>query len=229
MPEGSEFLELTYQTFLLAFGLGLLGFIEPCTIGAHILFLDGQLARSPNKRLVSVGSFIVGRIVIMGGIGVGIVFVGSGFISVQTGFWAIFGGLYLVLGITMLTGLDRYLRKNIGIGPDRWKFSEKPVLQGLVFGLNIPACAAPIMFALIGAAALTGTAASGAILMATFALGLSLPLLPLSLYPRLSVHLEHLSGWLRQRRWVLGAVFVLLGLWSIWFGLYVNPEEWSGQ
>jgi len=30
-------------------------------------------------------------------------------------------------------------------------------------------------------------------------------------------------------RVVLGVVFVALGLWSIWFGLYVNPENWSGQ
>ncbi|MGI9422843.1 MAG: hypothetical protein ACR2PA_06595, partial [Hyphomicrobiaceae bacterium] len=28
---------------------------------------------------------------------------------------------------------------------------------------------------------------------------------------------------------LLGLIFVLLGAWSIWFGLYVDPQNWSGQ
>lgn len=32
---------------------------------------------------------------------------------------------------------------------------------------------------------------------------------------------------LAAHRWILGALFVLLALWSLWFGLYVSSAEWS--
>ena len=69
---------------------------------------------------------------------------------------------------------------------------------------------------------------SGMLLMGTFALALSLPLLPLTLWPGLASGLSGFADWLRMRRWILGALFILLGLWSMWFGLYVDPADWSG-
>jgi len=51
---------------------------------------------------------------------------------------------------------------------------------------------------------------------------------PLTLWPGLATRLSWLADWLRVRRWILGALFVLLGIWSIWFGLYVDPADWSG-
>ena len=64
--------------------------------------------------------------------------------------------------------------------------------------------------------------------MGVFALALSLPLLPLTLWPSLAARLARLATWLRVRRWIPGALLVVLGLWSIWFGLYVDPADWSG-
>ena len=101
-------------------------------------------------------------------------------------------------------------------------------MQGLAFGLNIPACAAPILFGLMGAATASGSALTGFVAMAVFALALSLPLLPLSVLPRLARPLDRLADWLRPRRGILGGVFVALGLWSVWFGLFVQPVDWSG-
>lgn len=221
-------LDPTYQTIALAFGLGLLGFVEPCTIGAHLLFLHRQLARPAARRLSAAGSFIVARLVVMAGFGGAIVYLGQRAIGIQTGFWLVFGAIYLTLGVAMLFRLDRVLRHRIGLAPERWRTAGNPVLQGLAFGFNVPACAAPILFALIGAATLSGSAVSGMLLMGTFALALSLPLLPLTLWPGLASGLSGFADWLRMRRWILGALFILLGLWSMWFGLYVDPADWSG-
>lgn len=221
-------MDLTYHTLVLAFGLGLLGFIEPCTVGAHLIFLNRQLQRPPGPRLTAAGTFILARIVVMAGFGSAIAMLGQQLINVQTGFWSVFGMLYLVLGLFMLTGLDRFLKKRIVLAPERWQISGNPLLQGLAFGFNIPACAAPILFALMGTAALTSSTLSGAMLMSSFALALSLPLLPLTLWPRLAMLLARLADWLKMRRWLLGVIFVLLGIWSVWFGLFVNPADWSG-
>ena len=221
-------MDLTYQTVALAFGLGLLGFVEPCTVGAHLIFLDRLLVRPPARRLSATVGFIVARLVVMAGFGGAIVYFGQRAIGVQTSFWLVFGVVYMALGFAMLGRLDRALKHRIGIAPEQWRAAGNPVLQGLAFGFNIPACAAPILFALMGAATLTGSAVSGMLLMGNFALALSLPLLPLTLWPGLAERLARLADRLRARRWILGALFVLLGVWSIWFGLYVDPVDWSG-
>ena len=221
-------MEITDQTLLLAFGLGLLGFVEPCTIGAHMLFLAGQRVRTMGQRIGAALVFLLARLVVMGGFGGLIVLLGQRLIGVQTGAWLVFGAIYLGLGLAILAGWDKMMRRRIGFAPERWKVASSPLLQGLAFGLNIPACAAPILFGLIGTATVTGTAATGFLMMGVFALALSLPLLPLSVVPRLARPLDRLADWLRPRRWLLGVIFVGLGIWSVWFGLFVDPVDWSG-
>lgn len=221
-------MDITYQALLLAFALGLLGFVEPCTIGAHMLFLAGQRARSTAQRLSSALIFLLARLVVMGGFGGLIVVLGQRLIGVQTGAWLIFGAIYLGLGIGILAGWDKVMRHRIGLAPERWKAASNPLVQGLAFGLNIPACAAPILFGLMGSATASGSAGTGFLMMALFALALSLPLLPLSIAPRLARPLDRLADWLRPRRWWLGIIFVGLGVWSVWFGVFVDPVDWSG-
>ena len=220
-------MDINSHTLLLAFGLGLLGFIEPCTVGAHMLFIGSQKDRSTKRRLGAVAVFMLGRIAVMGGFGGAIVFFGQRLIGIQTSGWLAFGVAYLLLGLASLAGLDRMLRHKIRIAPESWRLAAHPIPQGLAFGLNVPACAAPILFGLMGTATAIGSPVGGFLLMAVFALALSLPLVPLSIMPGVARPLDRLAGWLRPRRWLLGAVFVGLGLWSIWFGLFVDPADWS--
>ena len=116
----------------------------------------------------------------MGGFGGMIVVLGQRLIGLQTGAWLIFGVVYLGLGATILAGWDKPMRRRFGVAPDRWKMASSPLLQGLAFGLNIPACAAPILFGSMGPATAIGSASMGFLMMAVFALALSLPLIPLS-------------------------------------------------
>ncbi len=222
-------MEFTDQPVLLALGLGLLGFIEPCTIGAHILFLSAQQGRRLRQRLSAALVFLLARLVVMGGFGGLIVLLGQRLISVQTGMWLVFGAIYLGLGIAIIAGGDRGLRRRVRFAPERWRFADAPLLQGAAFGLNIPACAAPILFGLIGTATASGSAATGVLMMSAFALALTLPLIPLFVAPSLAGGLDRVANWLRPRRRLLGTIFVGLGLWSIWFGLFVEPVDWSGR
>ncbi|MGX9857572.1 hypothetical protein ACR03S_19470 (plasmid) [Limimaricola variabilis] len=221
-------MEITFQMLLPAFGLGLLGFVEPCTLGAHALFLEGQRRRPAAQRLSAALVFLLARVVVMGGFGGLVVLLGQRLIGVQTGMWLVFGAVYLGLGAAILSRRDRALRRRVGLAPGHWKLAGNPLLQGLAFGLNIPACAAPILFGLIGAASLSGSAAAGFVMMAVFALALTAPLFPFAVAPRFAGPLDRLANWLRPRRWLLGALFVGLGLWSVWFGLFVDPVDWSG-
>ena len=99
-------------------------------------------------------------------------------------------------------------------------------LLGIVFGINIPACAAPLIFALLGAAAARGVAgatlASGFISLAVFGLALSLPLAAVVLYPPARRALDWLAGLSRRIPVWTGGVLFALGVWSVWLGLFVD-------
>ncbi|MBL4740920.1 MAG: sulfite exporter TauE/SafE family protein [Sneathiella sp.] len=223
-------MDFTFQTFiLLPIGLGLLGFIEPCTIGGHLLFLGTQEDRGPGDKIKAAFIFVAARTVVVGLIGALIAFLGQSLISVQTGFWLVFGLIYLAIGLLYLSGRAGVIKKQIDLAPVSWKRAQNPLVLGLAFGLNIPACAAPIMFGLLGLAATKGSSLAGFTMMALFGLALSAPLLVIAVLPKLARGLDNLSQKLRQMRWFLGGIFVLLGIWSIWFGLYVDPVNWSGQ
>ncbi|MGR3464103.1 hypothetical protein [Limimaricola sp.] len=216
-----------FETLLLPLGLGLLGFVEPCTVGAHLLFLRSQSDRPRAARIRALLPFILARVAVMAGFGAALALMGRALIGVQTGMWLVFGGLYLGLGLAIWTGRDTRLRRRIALAPDRWRGAASPAVQGAAFGLNIPACAAPLLFPLLALAGSGGSAARGALVMAVFATALSLPLAPFLLGGR-SARLERLQAALRGRRRIIGALLAALGLWSIWFGLFVDPEAWSG-
>lgn len=219
----------TLEFLLLPVGLGLLGFIEPCTIGGHLLFLETQNNRSNREKLNAVLTFIVARSLVSGLVGGLIAFLGQKIIAAQTGIWLVFGVIYLAIGIAFLIGRARFVKRGFSLSPAAWKRAQNPFVLGLAFGLNIPACAAPILFGLLGLAATTGTVATGFTMMFLFGLFLSSPLALFAAVPKLAVSLEALGQRMKRMRWLIGVVFVLLGLWSIWFGLYVDPANWSGR
>ncbi len=214
---------------LLPIGLGLLGFIEPCTIGGHLVFLDTQEKRSRSEKIRAVGVFVAARALVTGLFGASIALLGKFLIGIQTGMWLIFGSIYLLIGLFFLFGHSGLIKRRINLAPAAWKRAENPVVLGLAFGLNIPACSAPILFGLLGLAATTGTVLSGFAMMSLFGLFLSLPLVVFAAVPGLGDWLARLAIRMKKAGWIMGLVFLLLGLWSIWFGLYVDPADWVGN
>jgi cytochrome c-type biogenesis protein len=103
---------------------------------------------------------------------------------------------------------------------------EALLLLAYCSALNIPACAAPLILALLGAAAAGGAAgatlASGFVSLAVFGLALSLPLVAAVLFEPARRALDWLAGLSGRIPVWTGAVLIALGIWSIWFGLVVE-------
>jgi cytochrome c-type biogenesis protein len=220
--------EISVQTLLLLpILLGLLGFVEPCTLGGHILFLGTLESRTRTDRLIAVLIFTATRAFVAGLFGALITFAGQRIIGLQTGVWLIFGVIYFSLGMAYLFGGAQILKKRVDLPPEIWKRAGSPAILGMAFGLNIPACAAPILFGLLGLAATSGTILIGFLMMSLFGLSMSLPLIAITAIPKLASWLDILGHRLKSTRWFFGLLFVLFGLWSIWFGLFVDPENWA--
>ena len=223
-------MEFSPQTLiLLPIGLGLLGFVEPCTIGGHLLFLDTQKNRTAREKFNAVAIFIAVRSLVCGMFGALIAFVGQHLIELQRDLWLVFGLIYLTIGLAYLIGQLGILKTPINLAPRVWRRARNPAILGLAFGLNIPACAAPILFGLLAMAATTGTVFAGFAMMFLFGLFLSLPLAVFATIPKLAAKLDKLTHWLAQAGWMIGIVFTALGIWSIWFWLTVDPADWAMQ
>ena len=213
---------------LLPIGLGLFGFIEPCTIGSTLVFIKVMEGRPPSTKLWQVGIFTATRAIFIGMLGAIAVVVGTSFIGFQKAMWTGLGALYVAMGWLLVAGRGGYMMHSLGPSLARIGEVRGSAALGVLFGLNIPACSAPLLFALLGTAAASGvsgaTLASGFSSLAFFGLALSLPLAVAVLFPAARRALDWLAGLSgRMPRWT-GIVLIALGLWSIWFGVFVTPR-----
>jgi len=206
--------------------LGLLGFIEPCSIGSSLIFIKTLEGRNASSKLAQVGVFMTVRALAMGALGLVAVAAGTAFLGFQKAAWIIFGMAYALIGILYLTGKSGFLLRSLGPGLSRLASVNGAAALGAGFAFNIPACAAPFVLALVGMAIAGGAGgaalATGFFSLALFGLALSLPILVVALFPRARAALDWLAGLSRRMPFWSGIAFIVLGLWSIWFGVNVS-------
>lgn len=205
-------------------GLGLIGFVEPCSIGSSLVFVKYLEGRTGAAKVVETTLFALTRATFIGLLGVVAALIGAYFLDLQRGAWLLLGGAYVVLGLLVATGRARALMVTIGPGLRRLSGPRASAGLGLLFGLNIPACAAPLLFALLaGSAAAPGTTLlNGFISLAVFGFALSLPLVAIVLIPSARGLLDRLAALSGQFPVAAGVVLAGLGVWSIWFGLFAT-------
>ena len=213
--------ESLFSLVVLPLGLGLLGFIEPCSVGTSLLFLQYLEGRPPATRVAQTLIFTVTRGIFIGLLGVIAVLVGSAFVDFQKGAWAVMGALYIALGIAYLTGYVNRLKQSFGAGLGRLSGAKGAGALALVFGFNIPACAGPLLVALLGSAAISGAGnvARGFVMLGLFGLALSLPIAVAVMWSRGRLFLERLGRVSQRVPKLIGVIFILLGAWSIRFAL----------
>jgi cytochrome c-type biogenesis protein len=209
---------------LLPVGLGLLGFIEPCSIGSTLLFVKYLQAEPATNILAQASLFATTRALFIGLLGVVAVVVGEAFLGFQRAAWITLGTVYILLGVAYALGKTRSLRVSLGPNLAHVPGLRSSAIIGVVFGLNVPACATPLIFALLASAAASGaggaTLLSGFVSLGLFGLALSAPLLAILLLPG-SRHALNALASLSQRVPVwAGLILVALGVWSIWIAAF---------
>jgi cytochrome c-type biogenesis protein len=149
--------------------------------------------------------------------------VGSLFLGLQRGFWIFLGALYVALGLVYLARRQDALMRVFGPRLTRAGEARGAVALGLLFGLNIPACGAPLLAAVMGASLGAASVVRGFLVMALFGIALSAPLIVLVLSGRARRWLDRLAGLSARVPFWTGVAFVVLGIWSILWGLRPPP------
>lgn len=213
-----------FNLLILPVGLGLFGFIEPCSIGSSLIFLKYLQGKPGTQKFTETALFALTRAFFIGTLGVLAVLVGSAFLGFQRGAWIVLGIIYAGIGILCLIGRAGFLMRSIGPRLAGLCGARGSIGLGLIFGLNIPACAAPLLLVLLGVAG-AGGASGGAIIggfvsLAMFGLALSLPLVAAVAFEPARRLLDRLAGLSEKMPPWAGLLLIALGLWSIWFGLF---------
>ena len=207
-------------------GFGLLGFIEPCAIGATLLFIKTTENKSPATKLGQVLAFAFTRALFVGGLGAAAALVGTLFLAAQKAIWIVVGLLYLLIGVLYVSGRIGIMMRSVGPRLESFGSPRGSVALGAILGLNIPACAGPILIALLATsaagAASGGTLARGFISLAVFGFALSLPLVLAVLVAPARKALDWIAALSRRIPIWTGLLFIVLGVWSIWFGVFVS-------
>lgn len=213
---------------VLPLALGLLGFLEPCSIGSTLVFIKHLEGKDAAVKLAQVGVFAVTRAVFIGLLGVAAVVLGAFFLGLQKSAWILLGALYVTIGALYATGKAGALMVSMGPSLARLSGRRGAAALGVLFGLNIPACAAPLIFGLLAMAAATGVAggtlAAGFVSLGLFGLALSLPLVLAVVFRPARQALDWLAALSHRIPFWTGVLLVGLGLWSIGFGLFVEVK-----
>ena len=214
-------MDLFVSGLLLPLGLGLLGFIEPCSVGSSLLFLKAVEGRPAATKVVQAIVFTLTRAIVVGLLGAAAALVGTAFLGFQRATWVGLGALYLTLGLAYLTGSAGRFMLTLGPSLGRLSATRGTVGLAVLFGLNIPACAAPLLAVVLGSAALGGPArvAQGFATLALFGLALSLPLTLALLWAPARLALDQLAALSGRVPVALGLLLIAFGAWSIYLGL----------
>jgi cytochrome c-type biogenesis protein len=217
---------MTFQVALLSIGLGLLGFVEPCSMGSNLLLIKHLGERSYRSALLQLSVYTGIRALFMGLLGAAAALIGGYFFELQRALWIGLGLVYLGLGLLYLSRRQGWLIARLQSLLSSARGIRGSAALGLVFGLNVPACAVPLIVVLLGLSAshaASGNApAQGFFSLLLFGLALSLPLVLAVLWAPARRGLDWLAGLSgRMPRWT-GAVLALLGLWSIGSGLFAH-------
>jgi len=214
-------------SFPLAFAAGIVSFLSPCVlpvVPSYLAFVsgltleelrDGTSAAARRAAVLHSVLFVLGFTAVFMTLGWAATAAGQAFAQALPWLNRVGGaalvvfGLYLA-GVLRLPGLSRELRLHLASRPSGFAGS---FLIGVAFGAGWTPCIGPVLASILLYASLEATRTEGALLLATYAVGLGIPFVAAS-----AMFNGFLAGVGRAKTWmvplgrVAGAVLVLVGV-----------------
>ncbi len=196
-------------------GLGLLGFIEPCSLGANAIFL-GYVSPLPAwRRLAEALTFTLSRGVFLGLIGAVAGAMGGAVLALQRWYIMALGLVFMILGVLVLSGGSASLPRLPSLGTGRLqRVRSVALLLGVVFGLSAPVCATPLLGALVARSLPLG-AVGGFVQMFVFGVAMSAPLIGLAVWHGWQRGLWRLDGLRPYAPYLTGGALLLIGVYGV--------------
>lgn len=225
---------MSEPTFLIAFGVGFLSFLAPCTLPVlpgYYSYLAGisQEKNGSQKQLkvfITSLAFVGGFMLVLLILGASASALGR-FFLINRLLWQKVGGLLIIIFGLQMMGVLKWglLGKSTNFNFGRyvpWK-RGKAFLAGASFGLGWTPCIGPILGSILILASQTQTLTRGAGLLLAFALGLAIPMLFSGFFIS---QLKYLRS--QYVSVISGVILITLGI-LLFFGQYFRLTVWMSQ
>jgi cytochrome c-type biogenesis protein len=219
-----------YSVIILPFIFGLIGFVEPCSMGINMMFLSSIDRTSSARRFREIAVLMLVRAFVLALLGLSVSLVGNSLFSFERFLFIFLASIYIAVGFLMilsnsLLGKLRNVHIAHWLGLDLKEGSLKRF--GLIAGLTIPACAIPLITILLGQSLLTGDIITGFIALFVFGLALTVPLAAFSFFKGGMVWLSWIAERAKKLRVVGGVILILIGIATFFSGSYWNQSTLS--
>ena len=234
-------METANLTLLLAFGGGVISFLSPCVlplVPAYVGHLAGQTldkeGGSRARTLSHALAFVLGFTAVFVALGSAASLVGavaqdvlkSAPFRIASGTLLVVMGLHMA-GILRISALYRDTRFHMRPNP-KWGLASSFVI-GVIFAAGWTPCIGPILGSILVLAGMQGTAATGALLLAVYSLGLGVPFLVAGYALEWATHVvRRLNRHARAVELVSGGSMILMGL-LVMFNAMTVIAQWAAR
>lgn len=206
-------------TLAVIFTTGLLGGLSPCTLPTVVLvvgYVSGYRDSSRRRGFFLSLFFVLGIAFTLSMLGAFAGLIGR--ILQNTTILNYMVALILgAMGLWILGLIDLNMRHQIeGITPKKGSGLIGAFILGIPFGIAASPCTLPITASVLAYSASKGSAIYGMILMFTYAIGRSIPLLIVGTFTGLLKNIKGLEKFQRYFEKVGGIILLLLALYFIW-------------
>jgi len=221
-------------TYGIAFGGGLISFASPCAlpvVPGYLSVITGldiaELEEDGRSNALAVtrdtSLFVGGFGLVFVLLGVSATTVGSFIFDQQILLTRISGALVLAMALFMLGSIylqAPWLYQEKRFHPDLGRYGRAaPAVAGVAFGFGWTPCIGPVLTAILAIAAASGRAATGASLLAVYALGLGIPFLVVGLA------MGRLSGSMRWVQLHMRQILIASSISLAFFGVLLITNQ----
>jgi cytochrome c-type biogenesis protein len=206
--------------FPLAFIGGLIASISPCILAmlpVNLSYIGTRNIKSRRDAFVKASLFVLGTITILSLFGLVSSFAGTVMVEYRGYINLIVGAIVLVMGLSLL-GIVKIPLPQVNVNAS----GLGPYGVGVTFALVSSPCASPVLFAVLAAAAATGSQVMGVLTMVSYALGYTIVIFLTSLMAGLAKQTKLL---LNYSEWIVrigsiallfaGGYYLVVG--TLWF------------
>lgn len=212
--------------FITAILTGIGGAFTPCTLGVNLVMINYLTDKTKVQRMLEWAKFAISRAAMMAVLGLIIGLLGQMIETFTWWFQMVINILIVVMGVLFIVGRNKPVLRGLDLTGSRSLDKDmSPLALGALFGLNVTACVAPLVLALLAQTVLIGNWLSGAAALFLFGIMLSVPILAAVFNDRASGWINRVSGQYRAIYYpIIGGILIVLGLAEIALSMYVIPS-----
>ena len=212
-------------TLAIVFSTGFLSGLSPCTLPTVVFitaYVGGEKVNTKKRGFILSLAFVLGIAFMLSLLGVFAGYMGKIIASEQILNYII-AAILLIMGLWLLKVFKFNPSYNFSkISPKKGSGILGAFLLGIPFGIAASPCTLPITLSVLAYSSIKGSVFFGMLLMFTFAIGRSIPLLIVGTFTGLLKNIKALVKYQNIIEKVAGVILILLAAYFIWQAINIK-------